>query len=511
MNNMKINNIEKVLIRLVLIFNIPIYLYLFVYSFLYSYISVDVHIEDFELIQDSIYVNILGIILLLGLFYLFSKIVYKYDNNICTNKIAVIVAAVGAILSIAWVFTCGATPEGDQELVVEAANFLNAGNYVVFEQESYLAKCPQQLGLVTILRLLFIVFGPTSYNVFRLLNCIGVFFIIYSLYKIASIISSQNSFVEIATLFVSLLYIPILFYTPFVYGEVLFVTFMLMAFVEYLQVNISFSWPRVILLCCFSGMAVLLKMNAIISIIAMVGILVIKLIFSDKRKNTCIILLAIIVGVVGQSMSMKMIYDRHIPDGNETIPNILFISMGMNDKSFPYYGSGWYDGSTYGIFKENGYDSLASSEEAKRLIREFIEKCKDNPSYALDFYNRKISTQWSAPMCQAIIMSGNITKNPGILAQIIYSNRKVWNALEEYMNIIQLLMYFSTGIFVLYHIAKKEWKLEYYVGFITVFGGFLFTAIWEAKARYVFPYMVILIPYVAIGISSIIHHKYNRT
>ena len=37
---------------------------------------------------------------------------------------------------------------------------------------------------------------------------------------------------------------------------------------------------------------------------------------------------------------------------------------------------------------------------------------------------------------------------------------------------------------------------------VGVIGGFLFSILWEAKSRYVLPYIVLLIPYMGLGISA---------
>ena len=36
----------------------------------------------------------------------------------------------------------------------------------------------------------------------------------------------------------------------------------------------------------------------------------------------------------------------------------------------------------------------------------------------------------------------------------------------------------------------------------TIFGGFLFSMLWEAKARYILPYLIYGLPLAAIGLKS---------
>ena len=38
---------------------------------------------------------------------------------------------------------------------------------------------------------------------------------------------------------------------------------------------------------------------------------------------------------------------------------------------------------------------------------------------------------------------------------------------------------------------------------VTVFGGFLFHMLWEAKGRYILPYFVMMLPMAAVGLAEL--------
>ena len=46
-------------------------------------------------------------------------------------------------------------------------------------------------------------------------------------------------------------------------------------------------------------------------------------------------------------------------------------------------------------------------------------------------------------------------------------------------------------------------RMEFYLLLVAVFGGFLFSLIWEAKTRYILPFFFMQIPYMAMGINHI--------
>lgn len=74
--------------------------------------------------------------------------------------------------------------------------------------------------------------------------------------------------------------------------------------------------------------------------------------------------------------------------------------------------------------------------------------------------------------------------------------------MERYMKVYQLLLYGGIFILLLTRIRKPT-DITWYLLLIAAFGGFLFSLIWEAKTRYVFPYFLMLIPYLAMFLGEI--------
>lgn len=69
------------------------------------------------------------------------------------------------------------------------------------------------------------------------------------------------------------------------------------------------------------------------------------------------------------------------------------------------------------------------------------------------------------------------------------------------MNIYQLLVY--GAVLFLLSVKRKEWRqIDRYILLVGIFGGFLFSILWEAKTRYVFPYFLMVLPYAAVGINA---------
>ena len=71
------------------------------------------------------------------------------------------------------------------------------------------------------------------------------------------------------------------------------------------------------------------------------------------------------------------------------------------------------------------------------------------------------------------------------------------------MKVFQLTLY-SAILFLLIARRRDEGSIEKHVLLIAVVGGFLFSLIWEAKTRYIFPYLLMQLPYMAVGVNEIL-------
>ena len=119
----------------------------------------------------------------------------------------------------------------------------------------------------------------------------------------------------------------------------------------------------------------------------------------------------------------------------------------------------------------------------------------------IDFFVRKMVNQWISPMYQSIAMNNEAAGGQLQPVKNIFAGGKLAKIIEVQMKAFQLLLYGS--IFFLLIIRRRDYNsIESYVLLIAVFGGFLFSLMWEAKTRYVMPYLFMQIPYMAIGVNE---------
>ena len=157
---------------------------------------------------------------------------------------------------------------------------------------------------------------------------------------------------------------------------------------------------------------------------------------------------------------------------------------------------------------------------SKDSIKQRVAVFKKNPSYALDFYQRKYENQFIEPTFQSLLVTApqrnfdNETKLEKVkdffIKQIYFDGTH--DVISFIMKVFQVFVYvFSTIFAINIYIQKKEILTIIPVAFI---GGTLFHMIWEAKSRYVFPYFVFLIPLAAYGLiivrNKITEYRKNK-
>lgn len=201
-------------------------------------------------------------------------------------------------------------------------------------------------------------------------------------------------------------------------------------------------------------------------------------------------------------IGIKEIYHNVSNNECQEIPAILYVAMGMQED---YYGqSGWYNSYNFVTYEENNYDAGLAKQAAMQYLTTRMQEFANNPRDTFLFFNEKINTQWQAPMYESLVSNRNIEKEQTPLIGKIYAinQTRTNRLLLRYMKVFQLFTY---GCILGWLILKyrKNLPIETYVLLIAVFGGFLFSVIWEAKTRYIFPYAMLMIPYFALGFKDI--------
>lgn len=504
---------EKILTYLFTIASTLLFIVLFFYSItMTGYVPLDLSSELISFKQDNILWNGVWLLIVLGLCGGLFGIVRKQKHRIHTRPIAIAASLLAMAFSLYWVKEANVMPEADQWNISYYADVFNQGDYLGFQKGKYIATCPHQLGMVTLLRILYTLTKPYCYLAFRLISVASVGIIVYIGYELVRRFSKANAFTELIYLMLAVLCYPMYVYTLFIYGEVSSTAVLFIAALLVVSCLEDFHWAKVVGLLVCAGLSTQLRQNSLIVLIGFMVVIAVKLIQKFHWKRL-VMLLVIPIGILLGDMTIKGIYKDQFQEDGQAIPTMLYITMGTN---WEEQNPGWFSGYNYSVFFENDCDPEQATEVAKQDFKAFVSYCIENPSYAVKFYKEKFIAQWNEPMYHCLVMNCKIVEEQSPIMHSLYFG-KLRIATEEFMNIYQLVIYTAILGWMLsdlYRYSKKglqqikQQGIEQQILMVGIFGGFLFSMIWEAKTRYIFPYFLMMMPYAALGIERMISHGY---
>ncbi len=477
------------------IFAVLIYL-----AYTTTLINIGYEYEMPTLFKDSIFINIFVILGICLLCYLLNKLINKFYEKINTNILMILVSIFMVLASIIWILSSNACPEADQEHVCLYADEFNNNDYFGLLMGQYMGMHQHQLGLCTILRIMFALFGDYNYRSFQILNALSLGLLVIS----GTMIIRNMHFnidtkkTEIHYLLLMLLCTPLYIYTDFVYGEILSIVFSFFTFwnlLSYLNnhktINLIFTLLGLFIAC-------FVRRNTIIIAIAIALVLLVKLIIEHNKY----IVLGLITVILAATLSFEVpniIYGKYIPSDSVEMPSTLYIAMGLRGEN------GYYDGYNLATYIDVNFKPDEANEVAISYIKTRLAYFDNHKEEAYTFFYNKLNCQWNVPLFQCYIMNHNINGNSGRLGTLLYEGvlNKITNIVGNYYH---LFIYTMLFIFAIYSFKnRKEIKLEDYIFLVYIIGGFLFSIIWEAKARYILPYFICMIPYCSIMINILIN------
>ena len=357
-----------------------------------------------------------------------------------------------------WIGSSAHIPVGDPAFIYGGASYFIEGNYDFLSTGGYHSMHPHQMGLTAIYELLFRVVGTYNYHAVEMLN---LFFALGSIYLGYRILSGD---------------IPSIFFALLVEWALL----------RYLAERRN---RYLVLMALALMLALLVRKNSLILLVA-VGLTVLlhALLHRDMR-----IVLAFLLGAVlcyGSYEAVWKIYE--IRSGYEN-------DGGMMEN---YGAYGWYNNYPKEVF----YGEAAGSREAvsaiaKRDLKERLRAFADDWGYAVHFFKGKLLSQWNEPLYQALYFNAESPESedgpaPDSLAARLYGE-DYFKALHvcdrwQFIMYVGMLCYFLLAV-------KKDSPILQHVLAVTIIGGFFFSIIYEAKARYIFPYYVMMFPYATYG------------
>lgn len=457
-------------------------------------------------------IYILGLILVgIAIFYGTNKFDKYLNNDIkkdkskLRDKIFIISLAIYIAFNIIWAIEVRPGIGGDQIHVSNFAQtiyrddpneFLPGLTYANIPLKEYIQGYKQQIPLAFVYSIFFRIIHFDVVPILRVLNVIGNIAIVFALYKIGKQLSKKYEInkVLLLTLIFTFASLPML--STFIYGDIpglalsLFSVYYIMKYAE----------SKKIRYCVFSSLfamvGYMMRMNSLIFVIAIVIYLILNLIKNIKEKSnskqkwkeillqTSMIIMFIAIAIIPSSIVENYYMDKYDMDKTKAIPKINYFLMGMEESG---RGNGWYNEGT-------GEPALKNPEGIKE---EYKARVKDRLGYfsghigeAIDFYTKKIASMWTENTYSAV-MNNKQSEDDPILNTV--------GALTFYQKVLLIIMTLCSIIVLVQN--RKNISLEVLL-LITIFiGGFAFHILWEAKSRYIIPYIVVLVPLASMKIN----------
>lgn len=454
--------------------------------------------------MDTLPGNLLTVAVFLLLIFGLKRLEGRVPERVARSAECFLVAA--AVLWVAgwggwWINSLDRVPEGDQAFLCAAATYFMEGDYSFLGAGGYCQIYPHQLGLIAFLELFFSVVGRNNYLAFEWLN---VFFAAASVF-LGYRFLRETELARTARILYCLLIpgcVPLIFYTSWVYGDIPSIFFTMLAVSLAVRYQKRRRWSSLVGMVLSGVCAVLVRKNSLILLIAL---LILSVLYAMRNRKAQL-LLAAIAAVVLSLFCYQGIYRMYeYRSGYELgkgLPVNSWIAMGLEENGGV---CGWYNNMPKEVLNSLELDYAATEAVMKETIGERLRYFAAEPKQAVRFFGKKILSQWNDPLYQSLYFSAkSIEENPpetGSLAEKLYSaeGEALIGGLADRM---QLLVYLGVLFYFLTAVRRTEQPLSLLPA-VMILGGFFFSVIWEAKARYIFPYYVMMYPLAAAGYDRI--------
>lgn len=486
---------QKIGLKLIAGIGAVIFLFLTVYSWKYTSVM---YTEDEAvfLIKDAVWKNGLFLLCVITV----SGLVYKLSAGISSktiNKAAIVLSVLLTLSLIFFIKSARAYAIADQAELFWAADKIGSGESLNLSQGQYFSIYPFQLGLANIYAFFCRIGGEYDFRTIQYLHglCIGLT-VLFGFLLSRELFNDRG--IECLYLFYSISFVPIYLYSLYIYGETIGVFGAVTALYFFVkatkvQTNVlrSMFWggcaASIAMLCAYVARSAL--------IIVWIAMMIIQLLqFLKDKKGLPLIMLAVmlIITLGGQRLIIHSVEKRESIVLDHGMPIWLWIAMGLQQEEGK--GAGSYNAYNLNVFEENEYNQATSAKEAQGYIKRRFNEWKENPKAMIRFWEEKIANQWNEPSYGAFTMTRFMNEPERWVAKVYYG--KGHDLIYSFLNRYQTMIYsFIFGYFIILLTGKRDTRL-YLIGLILI-GGFLFSIIWEAKSRYIYPYIVIAMPCVA--------------
>lgn len=463
------------------------------------------------IIQTNHFGYIIGVLVVGLLIYCITNRMNQYlykdissgTNKKMRKKLFIVALAIYIIFNIVWVIFVNPKVIGDSVHVCNLAqtfygddsqDFLQNPTYVGVTLKEYMQAYPHQITLAFVYSIFFRIIHFDVMEILRIWNVIGNIAIVVAIYKIGNQLSKKYKMNNVQLLLLITTFISLPMLTTYIYGDIpslalcLFSVYFMMRYTETKKI----IYP--ITASVFTMIAYMMRMNSLIFIIATSMYLILNIWkewVEEEWKNRIlqisIIFIYIIISMFPATLVKNYYFHKYDLDKNKIYPNNSYLLMAMEEGP---RGNGWYNENIAG----------PALKEPEKMKIEYTQKIKDrfvyfsqNLEYTFQFYSIKITSMWAENTYSAV-RNNTLTGNTMIIDDFI-------NPLTFYQKAVLILI--CTCSIVVVAQNRKNLSYEFIFLVIIFIGGFAFHILWEAKSRYIIPYIVVLIPIASVQVQRL--------
>lgn len=483
-----------------------------------------------------------------GFIYAISTVLShrKVDKRI----VLVSVCIIAAIFQIWWVFVQHADGcyYADSTMTMSIAEKFASGDMSIFNDSidglavsdmkvgtQYFVFYPYQSGIISFFTLMFKAFGdkaPLAIQITNIVSNVGSIVML----SLVGFLATDNDKVKIAVPIVLGMCIPSLLYSSFLYGNQIgfFFATVFIAMNAY-AINGDMPMPNKVALVLLSAipmsLMMIIKSTFIIIAMAIAIVWIIELLLHFGVKNA-VCLISFIVAIVLSNAAGKLpqsYFENALGYSfGQGMPKTAWIAIGLQDNSVLDM-PGWWNAGALKRQNDTGNDYEKQADGAAEDIKTELVKMFHNPAYTAWFFGKKLGSEWLTPDFQSRYFAGanyeNIDGNKENRRQFNLTERdyaipdKKALSIERAIDQADELMPFMDGYQTLIYagafvsclaIVKRNKKnrddiqsVQLLLPCIFIVGAAVYV-LWEAKAQYLLPFFMCLIPVAAPGIFSII-------
>ncbi|ALU13512.1 hypothetical protein ACH52_0683 [Eubacterium limosum] len=454
--------------------------------------------EDvFEIVYYN-YDNYLNNIFMLIFYISICLLLYPILLKIKIEHITIFVFCATLIMGVIWVINAQIGLNGDSSSIITSAYQFTQGDYSVLTR-SYFRHYPFQLGFTMICQLFMTVFSWNDNAIpFALVNiiCLGLTYV--GIILLCTSIFEKEIIAKYCGV-LCLFCFTAIFFCTFAYSIVISLMFSIWGIYIYTK----YYETNKIKYLCFSSfllaVSYLVKTNAMIVIIALIIVSFAYIMSERDGKYLVFIIIVIVLSVSFKSATILAYENKGNIDLGDSEPLVGWLAMGLQESE---RAPGWYNGFNYNNFEASGLDSDIAKENAIKEIKKSFKKFIHNPSYAKDFFESKICSQWNEPTFESLWFGQSrpsYIERKGIF-KAAYENIDS-NLFYYYMNFYQQFIYMLTFVFFITNI--KKYNLNNIIIPLIIVGGFVYHTLFEAKSQFIFIYFLLMIPLASYGIVEL--------